>query len=205
MSDIKGNNTNSTGFQVLEFSNCSSPCPHQALLVHFGEDQRGWWILSLTLSRGCVVIPDPDPHLCGCFSWNNQIPISEQIYSVKWTFLETDKIFSKSRQRSPWNLYWLLFVWLPDFVILMEKGHSSKSGKPHQVLSQLSLHTGMGKDWTVKIEVFLLMFLFSQQGMNSTENTVKVSAPCSRAELCFTLWFYPLIDFKMLSFAASHL
>lgn len=88
MSDIKGNNTNSTGFQVLEFSNCSSPCPHQALLVHFGEDQRGWWILSLTLSRGCVVIPDPDPHLCGCFSWNNQIPISEQIYSVKWTFLE---------------------------------------------------------------------------------------------------------------------
>lgn len=201
MSDLKGNNTNSTGFQVLEFPNCHSPCLHQAVSAFLGRSEG-------------LMNCQPDP-VQGLYfrSWPTSVwlLLMEQPNSHCWADLQCKVNVSSAQnpdqvpRESLKYFTWLLFVWLLDSVILIWKGHSSKSEKLHKVLSQLVLHMRMGKDWTVKTEVFLLMFLFNQQGMNSTENTGKVSAPCSGAELSFTLWFYPLIDFWMLSFAASHL
>lgn len=131
--------------QIPQDSRCWSS--QSAIPLVFLKCSSGWdelWCHILT-------------HICACFSSNNQIPTNELIYSVQWMFLVLK--IQTSLPGSPWNI--LTGCCLPD-CILMWKGHSSEPEKPHQVLSQLALHTGMGKDW--KIEVFLLMFISTSKG-----------------------------------------
>lgn len=130
-SSVKGNNRNSPGFQVLEFPSCFSPCLHPAVFVPFRADQRCQPDTVQVL--GCDT--NPDPHLCACFSSNNQIPINEQIHSVQWMFLVLQ--IQTNFPGSPWNISAVSVCLAARLCCLAVEGQLLQVRAPHKVLPHL--------------------------------------------------------------------
>lgn len=189
-SNGKGNNRNSPRFQVLEFPSCFSQLfSCLSGQIRGAADVSAWHCAELwhhILTHICVVASPQTTK----FPWMSRFTLYSECF-----------LCSKSRQLPRESLKYFSCCLSGCQALLFGCG---RAAPPSQSTPQSPSPPGFAKIGQWQLRFSCSCFFSKSKGWIPLQTLERSLLPAPEHS-CFTLWFYPLIDFKMLSFAASHL